>query len=505
MIRDQAGKNKILFFGIDGASWNILQPLIEHGDLPNFNRMIEQGFSARMHSIEPILSSVLWTTISTGKLPDKHGVKDFYATSKTLRCKRSYDILQDYGYKVGNLGDLITWPPKPVNGFNIPDLLARDTSTYPAEYSFFSELIRGEKTLAKRGSGYFLKTLKKLGYNGLSLRSLFFALDYLFSGRVRRRDSGLIYFKSRVLKLMMQADLFSHIIKKLEVDYAFFHIHIIDTTCHTFWQYYDPQHYPEVDKIDIEKYKGMIPMAYRHVDRVIGKVSERIDPAIIIVASDHGMKATLDSEKERFIVIRADNLLDFIGLRDQVRYSAILLGLMLRASKDDPEVEQIMVNRILKIGKVGSGEKIFQIKSVGHNNFMLQANYSIDCFEGFKVELNGKIARIEDLLLPTGPILTGTHDPENAVLIMKGGPFRKAHSGSIYPISDIFPTLLHALTLPVGRDMDGKVIDEAFTESFMAKNPIAYIDSHDGDKYNESEDGEVTEEIKAQLKDLGYL
>jgi hypothetical protein len=217
------------------------------------------------------------------------------------------------------------------------------------------------------------------------------------------------------------------------------------------------------------------------------------------------MKATLDSENERFFIIRADNLLDFIGLRDQIHYSAILLGLMLRAAKDDLTVQHEMVDRIQKISKVGSGEKIFQLKSHGYNSFMLEANYSIDCFEGFEVELNGKIARIEDFLLPTGPIITGNHDIENAVLIMKGSPFRKAHSRSNFPISDVFPTLMHALTLPIGRDMDGKVIEEAFTESFMAKNPITYIDTHESDKAKDSEDGEVTEEIKARLRSLGYL
>lgn len=73
---------------------------------------------------------------------------------------------------------------------------------------------------------------------------------------------------------------------------------------------------------------------------------------------------------------------------------------------------------------------------------------------------------------------------------------------------DIAPTILHHFDLPVGRDMDGRVIDEMFTKS----NPIKYIDSWEdmpGD-FGELEKKESTnittdEETLEQLVELGYI
>ena len=64
--------------------------------------------------------------------------------------------------------------------------------------------------------------------------------------------------------------------------------------------------------------------------------------------------------------------------------------------------------------------------------------------------------------------------------------------------------LLAALKIPVGKDMDGQVIIEAFKDEFINENPIKFILSHDT-KLRETEESEVTSAITEQLKNLGYL
>lgn len=68
---------KIVLFGLDGADWKILNPLVESGCLPNFKKVIAGGSHARLASTMPPCTPPAWTTIFTGTNPGKHGVLDF--------------------------------------------------------------------------------------------------------------------------------------------------------------------------------------------------------------------------------------------------------------------------------------------------------------------------------------------------------------------------------------------------------------------------------------------
>ena len=58
----------VVLFGVDGADWQIVDPLIEAGELPNLARLKSEGVYGDFESIEPMLSPMLWTSIATGKL-----------------------------------------------------------------------------------------------------------------------------------------------------------------------------------------------------------------------------------------------------------------------------------------------------------------------------------------------------------------------------------------------------------------------------------------------------
>jgi predicted AlkP superfamily phosphohydrolase/phosphomutase len=59
----------VLFIGVDGADWEIIQPLMQRGRLPHFAQIVRDGAAGELESIEPMLSPLLWTTMATGKLP----------------------------------------------------------------------------------------------------------------------------------------------------------------------------------------------------------------------------------------------------------------------------------------------------------------------------------------------------------------------------------------------------------------------------------------------------
>lgn len=64
----------LLVVGLDGATLDVVLPLVQQGHLPFFARLLEQGARARLESFAPTEPAAQWTTLATGKLPFKHGI-----------------------------------------------------------------------------------------------------------------------------------------------------------------------------------------------------------------------------------------------------------------------------------------------------------------------------------------------------------------------------------------------------------------------------------------------
>jgi predicted AlkP superfamily phosphohydrolase/phosphomutase len=93
------------------------------------------------------------------------------------------------------------------------------------------------------------------------------------------------------------------------------------------------------------------------------------------------------------------------------------------------------------------------------------------------------------------------------MLIMDGPGIRQGSSVEGAVIQDIAPTVLHTMGLPVPADMDGRVLENAFAEEYMASFPVEIGDPgtlDDGQEWTGySEEGE--KEIMDRLEGLGYL
>jgi len=82
-------------------------------------------------------------------------------------------------------------------------------------------------------------------------------------------------------------------------------------------------------------------------------------------------------------------------------------------------------------------------------------------------------------------------------------------------VVDITPTLLALLGLPVGRDMDGRVMTEIIEPGYLAEHPVTYVRSHeswfgflgrwfDRGSHAQHESSETQERLE-QLRALGYI
>src|SRR5690242_13475912 len=63
--------------GFDGASFNVLEPLLDTGQLPNLQALRESGASGVLESTIPFYTGPAWTSYATGCSPAAHGIYDF--------------------------------------------------------------------------------------------------------------------------------------------------------------------------------------------------------------------------------------------------------------------------------------------------------------------------------------------------------------------------------------------------------------------------------------------
>ncbi|MFC2163206.1 alkaline phosphatase family protein, partial [Candidatus Altiarchaeota archaeon] len=105
------------------------------------------------------------------------------------------------------------------------------------------------------------------------------------------------------------------------------------------------------------------------------------------------------------------------------------------------------------------------------------------------------------------PWKSGVHK-EPAVIIMKGPCMREGEMIDNASIYDITPTILGLTGIPVGKDMDGRFLDQAMTDECLGRTKIMHIGTHDEDdrkgdlKPIPSDDDE---QIKKRLRDTGYM
>lgn len=123
--------SKLLIVGLDGATWDVLSPLIREGQLPRLAACVADGASGVLRSTTPPITPAAWSTFLTGRQPGRHGIIDFERydpianrlTFNSTRCldhvRNLWQILGGHGLRVGSLHVPMTYPPIPVNGFMV--------------------------------------------------------------------------------------------------------------------------------------------------------------------------------------------------------------------------------------------------------------------------------------------------------------------------------------------------------------------------------------------------
>jgi predicted AlkP superfamily phosphohydrolase/phosphomutase len=124
------GTGRVLLVGIDGATLRVAGPLMAEGRLPNLERVGRIGVYGPLRSHFPLSSPRIWTSIATGKSPEKHGILGFAReVSSGQRLYLSLDrkvhalwnIASDAGLTVGVVNWWNTYPLEKIRGVMVSD------------------------------------------------------------------------------------------------------------------------------------------------------------------------------------------------------------------------------------------------------------------------------------------------------------------------------------------------------------------------------------------------
>jgi predicted AlkP superfamily phosphohydrolase/phosphomutase len=133
-------KPKTVVVGLDGAHFELIEPWLQDGKLPNIKRAIENGISSDLRSVLPPVTSPNWKAYATGKNPGKLGIfwwenidvedqRVYYPTERKNNHTEFWELIGEKE-SAGVVGVPTTYPPKSVESFLISGAPDSDTSDY---------------------------------------------------------------------------------------------------------------------------------------------------------------------------------------------------------------------------------------------------------------------------------------------------------------------------------------------------------------------------------------
>ena len=263
---------KVCVIGLDGATFDLIEPWIQEGFLPNLKYLITTGTSGRFRSTIPSVTPCAWTSFMTGKKPGNTGIFGFFRRaeddyrvkiidSSARNAPAIWEILNVLGKRTGIINVPTTFPAMPIDGFCVAcGLTTPDTDS--KGFTFPEDLF--EK-------------------HGLSRK------DYIL-----RPEGELLYNKKRADKLFRRIlemeesreHLALRLLQEEPWDFAMVHFSATDRIEHTFWKYFDPAS-PIYE--ENSRFKNAMLEVHKRADDTIGKILESLPrDTLVIVMSDHG-------------------------------------------------------------------------------------------------------------------------------------------------------------------------------------------------------------------------
>ena len=529
---------KTFILGLDGATFDQLNPLMNEGFLPTIKTLCENSAHGPLKTVFPPVTAPAWLSMATGLNPGKTGVFDYInrvrpesnhvapISSAHYDRRAIWNYLNRNGYTTGIFNYPTLYPPPKVNGFAVSGMGARKNTPFSFPEELNSEILSlapsYQTTLNLRNSTY-------------------------------KRDIGL-FFKDIDRIIESQKTVLLHLIRNKKWDFFFAVFSFTDWMQHVLWKDIDSDHplYNTATSPEVHhNYKKM----WQKVDSIIGILLKTIPPdSNFIIVSDHG-SGPIDSvfypntwlRNNQWLFMKKSSALKaliadtFSGLSESYdnKYTTKLTSLVKkRILKINSSTDFIDMNSSLAYspehntmygcinltpkGKAEQGFKERLIKELQNLPEQLTGISSIKVilpetvYTGPYTGLSPDIYFIVneyrstvEIAFPKEPfysspslkLRTGGHRTDG-IFIGRGTIFKNT---SLKPsILDIAPTVLALYDIEIPENIDGSVLTQSFKEESLKKMNIRFGKGLDETEVKR-EDQESLDEMKDLLKSLGYM
>lgn len=532
---------RVLIIGLDGATFDVLTPLVDAGRMPHLKHLIDTGCSGILDSTKPPITPAAWTTFMTGKGPGRHGIVDFekydiasnrlaFNSTFEIREKTIWDILSEKKFRVGSISLPMTYPPKRVNGFLISGF---ETPSTDAEFTYPREL---KQEILRRWPDYSYRSdwqRKALGGDAIFDRNMRYIERSFEQGCELTEYCGGRYGWDVMMVLFK----------------------LVDNLQHKAWRYLDPKT-RENNPVRSER----CIQCFEALDAALKRLSayaERHD-ATTIIMSDHG-HGSLDGKAQPNLLLKNWG---YLTLRDTLTRARTRGAYLLKrlAGKKNGRFTDNGIERELAVDWSRTQACVMHAGIYGFLYLNLAGRQPggvvpPDRYESLRDEIRERLlaARVRDrsgheipifpevhkteelyncrrddqpwlpdlLLVPQAgfavvrkirgwhPVrwcnanrMEGTHRVEGVLVV--NGPHVQQGKAVRANIADITPTILASMGLRVPIDMEGQIRSEFFdTPPSIEFEPPQVADrSQLGQEVYTEEDKEV---LTKRLSDLGYL
>jgi predicted AlkP superfamily phosphohydrolase/phosphomutase/tetratricopeptide (TPR) repeat protein len=304
--RPAGGRAPVIWLGLDALDWDLVDRLASEGKMPNWKRLTEAGYTARLHSFMPLLSPIIWTTLATGVGPEVHRVLDFQEVDPATGQKvpisglsravpAIWNVASASGRTVGVVGWWASHPAEEVEGFFVSDHVSPILfdSLPRAGAAFPVSLSAGIEQIAARDGR-------------VSDADLTAFVDMTVDQIARERSSGagldnrIVALARIVGATRVQQRIARELYDRNLPDLMMVYLEGTDAIGHVFAPFVPPRMSCVSDQ-DYARYRGTADAYHMLIDRIIGQWMRRADEdgATLIVNSDHGFKWGDDRSCER--------------------------------------------------------------------------------------------------------------------------------------------------------------------------------------------------------------